>query len=74
MKRFLSFFFLFSVFQFSGLLMVAHAADVNLAGEWQFQIDREGKGEAEEWYKPGKRLNDRIVQLAQSLQVLNYKL
>ena len=62
MKRFLSFFFLFSVFQFSGLLMVAHAAaDVNLAGEWQFQIDREGKGEVEEWYKPGKRLNDRIV-------------
>ncbi|MCR5312427.1 MAG: beta galactosidase jelly roll domain-containing protein, partial [Bacteroidaceae bacterium] len=33
---------------------------INLAGEWQFQIDREGKGEADGWFKPEHNLSDRI--------------
>lgn len=34
--------------------------EINLAGEWQFQIDRDGTGEAKGWYRPEVRLDDRI--------------
>ncbi|MBQ9641077.1 MAG: beta-glucuronidase [Bacteroidaceae bacterium] len=34
---------------------------IDLSGEWQFQVDRENKGEAEGWYLPDHKLNDRIT-------------
>ncbi|MBQ9363029.1 MAG: beta-glucuronidase [Bacteroidaceae bacterium] len=34
---------------------------IDLSGEWQFQIDRENKGEAEKWFLPDHELNDRIT-------------
>ncbi len=34
---------------------------IDLAGEWQFQIDRNGTGEKEGWYKPDMKFGDRIL-------------
>lgn len=34
---------------------------IDLAGEWQFQIDREGKGEQEGWYKDAYQMEDKIL-------------
>ena len=36
------------------------AQTIDLSGTWQFQIDREGKGIAEGWYKPNYQLNDQM--------------
>ena len=33
---------------------------IDLSGEWQFQIDRNNRGVAEEWFKPGRELDGRI--------------
>jgi len=52
--------FIFLFCMISVLLGRAQSA-INLAGEWQFQIDRENKGEAEGWYQPSYNLNDRIT-------------
>ncbi len=39
----------------------SNAQDViSLAGEWQFQVDRQGVGEKEGWYDPAFQFNDRI--------------
>ena len=37
------------------------AQSIDLSGTWSFQIDREGKGVADGWYKPDFTLNDQIV-------------
>jgi len=34
---------------------------IDLAGEWQFQIDRDNKGEAEGWFNPEYKFNDKIT-------------
>ena len=34
---------------------------IDLSGEWQFQIDRENKGESEGWFLPDHALDDRIT-------------
>ena len=46
------------------------AQSLDLSGEWQFQIDREGKGVAERWYESGHQLNDRIILPASMPQQL----
>ena len=33
---------------------------INLAGEWQFRIDRDGKGETEGWFKTDYEFDDKI--------------
>lgn len=43
---------------------------IDLSGEWQFQIDREGKGVAEEWYKSDVKLNDKMTLPASMPQQL----
>ena len=37
------------------------AQSIDLSGTWSFQIDREGKGIADGWYKPDFALTDQIV-------------
>lgn len=34
---------------------------IDLAGEWQFQIDRDNRGEAEGWFNKDYKFNDRIT-------------
>ena len=43
---------------------------IDLSGEWQFQIDREGKGVTEEWYKSDVKLNDKMTLPASMPQQL----
>ncbi len=43
---------------------------INLSGEWQFQIDREGKGVAEGWYRQDYPLNDKMALPASMPQQL----
>ncbi|MBO4663230.1 MAG: beta-glucuronidase [Bacteroidaceae bacterium] len=43
---------------------------IDLAGEWQFRIDRDNKGEAEGWFKPDYRFDDKILLPASMLQRL----
>ncbi|MCQ2221900.1 MAG: beta-glucuronidase, partial [Prevotella sp.] len=39
----------------------SNAQDViSLAGEWQFQVDRQGVGEKEGWFNPDFQFNDRL--------------
>ena len=44
---------------FSAISLQAQVID--LSGTWQFQMDREGKGSAEGWYKQDYPMNDEIV-------------
>ncbi|MBR0047414.1 MAG: beta-glucuronidase [Bacteroidaceae bacterium] len=37
------------------------AQSIDLSGEWQFQLDREGRGVEERWYKSDYQLNDRMT-------------
>lgn len=37
-----------------------YAQNINLAGEWQFQIDRDNKGESEGWFNADYKFNDKI--------------
>ena len=46
------------------------AQSIDLSGTWQFQIDREGKGVAEGWYKPDDQMNDQITLPASMPQQL----
>ena len=43
---------------------------IDLSGEWQFQIDREGKGVAEGWYRQDHPLNDKMALPASMPQQL----
>ncbi len=53
--------FLFVVIAMCCVGMAKAGVKLNLAGEWHFQTDREGKGESQGWYKPDAKLNDLIV-------------
>lgn len=46
-----------ALFPFS---IVPAQESISLSGMWQFQLDREGKGVSEEWYKPDCLLNDQM--------------
>ena len=50
--------FLF-VFIFPSLRLSAQSID--LSGQWQFQIDRDGRGEAEAWYSASTPFDDTIL-------------
>ena len=54
---------------FIGCVMNAQEV-IDLSGEWQFQIDRENKGEEEGWYMPEYQLEDRITLPASMPQQL----
>ena len=53
-----------------GVSATVCAQSVDLSGEWQFQIDREGRGEAEGWFLPGRALDDKMTLPASMPQQL----
>lgn len=68
MKRLL-FILLTIILQASACTLRAQGV-IDLSGEWDFQIDREGKGESEGWYKPECKFNDKITLPASMPQSL----
>ncbi len=49
---------------------VLPAQTIDLSGVWQFQMDREGKGVREGWFKPDYQLNDQMTLPASMPQQL----
>ena len=60
MKTIFCYFLLIPLLIFAYILPSA-AQTIDLSGQWQFRIDRDGKGESEAWYAATKPFDDTIL-------------
>lgn len=60
MKTIFCYFLLIPLLLFAYILPSA-AQTIDLSGQWQFRIDRDGKGESEAWYAATKPFDDTIL-------------
>ena len=70
MKTIFCYFLLIPLLLFAYILPSA-AQTIDLSGQWQFRIDRDGKGESEAWYAATTPFDDTILLPASMPQRLN---